>query len=65
LGVNPATLRNWIEAGSSTASLESAAESADVKRLERENTELRRANEILTAWAYVGDRCQAPVSSTR
>ena len=60
LGVNPATLRNWIEVGSSPASAESTAESAEVRRLKRENAELRRANEIRkTASAYVGDRCQA------
>ena len=53
LGVNPATLRNWIEAGSSPASAESTAESAEVRRLKRENAELRRANEILkTASAF-------------
>ena len=53
LGVNPATLRNWIEAGSSSTSPESSAESAEVKRLKRENAELRRANEILkTASAF-------------
>lgn len=53
LGVNPATLRNWIEAGSSPSSPESTAESAEVRRLKRENAELRRANEILkTASAF-------------
>ena len=47
------TLRNWIEAGSSPASAESTAESAEVRRLKRENAELRRANEILkTASAF-------------
>ncbi|GAA3522429.1 hypothetical protein GCM10022294_35560 [Dietzia aurantiaca] len=54
LGVNPATLRNWIEAGSSPAPAESTAESAEVRRLKRENAELRRANEILkTASAFL------------
>ena len=53
LGVNPATLRNWIEAGSSPSAPESTAESAQVKRLTRENAELRRSNEILkTASAF-------------
>ncbi|PAY21728.1 hypothetical protein CEY15_17370 [Dietzia natronolimnaea] len=53
LGVNPATLRNWIEAESSPSSPESTAESAEVRRLKRENAELRRANEILkTASAF-------------
>ncbi|GAA1702550.1 transposase [Dietzia cercidiphylli] len=50
LGVNPATLRNWIEAGSSPALAESTAESAEVRRLKRENAELRRANEILKSF---------------
>ena len=49
----PATLRNWIEAGSNPSSPESTAESAEVRRLKRENAELRRANEILkTASAF-------------
>lgn len=53
LGMNPATLRNWIETGSSPLSAESTTESAEVKRLKRENAELRRANEILkTASAF-------------
>lgn len=53
LGVNPATLRNWIEAGSSPSSPESTAESAEVRRLKRENAELRRGCEILkTASAF-------------
>ena len=34
-------------------------------KLRKENAELKRANEILkTASAYVGDRCQAGVSSS-
>jgi transposase len=37
-------------------------EREELKRLRRENLELRRANEILkAASAYVGDRCQVPV----
>ena len=53
LGVNPATLRNWVEAGSPASSPQAAAESAEVKRLKRELAELRRANEILkTASAF-------------
>ena len=50
---NPPTLRNWIEAGSNPSSPESTSESAEVRRLKRENVELRRANEILkTASAF-------------
>ena len=53
LGVNPATLRNWVEAGSTPAPAATSAESAELKRLKRENAELRRANEILkTASAF-------------
>ncbi len=52
LGVKPATLRNWIEAGA-PVSAQTEAESAEVKRLKREVAELRRANEILkTASAF-------------
>jgi transposase-like protein len=52
LDINPATLRNWIEAdkraaystgGSTTTSADDAAE---LSRLRQENAELRRANEI-------------------
>lgn len=51
--MNPAPLRNWIEAGSSPSPAESTAEFAEVKRLKRENDELRRAHEILkTASAF-------------
>ena len=59
LDINPATLRNWIEAdkraarspgGSPTTSADDAAE---LSRLRQENAELRRANEILkTASAF-------------
>lgn len=53
LGVKPATLRNWVEAGSPSSSSQATAESAEVKRLKREVAELRRANEILkTASAF-------------
>ena len=51
LGINPATLRNWIEDTAQSAVV--VDESAEVKRLKRENAELRRANEILkTASAF-------------
>ena len=59
LDINPATLRNWIEAdkrvahstgGSTTTSTDDVAE---LSRLRQENAELRRANEILkTASAF-------------
>jgi transposase len=58
LDINPATLRNWIEAeqratapaGAATDDSDTAAE---MRRLRQENAELRRANEILkTASAF-------------
>lgn len=58
LGVNAATLRNWVEdtersEGSRAPVPARAAESEEVKALRRENAELRRANEILkTASAF-------------
>ncbi|GAA4824157.1 hypothetical protein GCM10023353_36420 [Tomitella cavernea] len=56
-GINPATLRNWIDAdeatGSSTGAEPGSSVSAELKALRRENAELRRANEILkTASAF-------------
>lgn len=47
LGVNPAMLRNWVEASLPAASSQSVVKSTELKRLKRENAELRRANEIL------------------
>ena len=56
LGINPETLRYWVrrdEAGHrATAGAQPASASAEAARiaeLERENRELRRANEILRA----------------
>ena len=58
LDINPATLRNWIEAeqraatpaGAGTDDSDAAVE---MRRLRQENAELRRANEILkTASAF-------------
>jgi transposase-like protein len=56
LGILPDTLRGWckqaeIDAGLSPGT--TSAESEELKRLRRENAELRRANEILqTASAF-------------
>lgn len=52
LGVSGETLRKWVrqaevDAGARAGS--SSEESAELKRLRRENAELRRANEILKA----------------
>jgi len=51
LGINPATLRNWVRREDASASPASvlAGESVEAEnaRLRRENAKLRRANEIL------------------
>jgi transposase-like protein len=59
LDINPATLRNWIEAEERAARPDdpnapnSADDAAELRRLRVENAELRRANEILkTASAF-------------
>jgi transposase len=59
LDINPATLRNWIEAEKRAArptgpdATDSADDAAELRRLRAENAELRRANEILkTASAF-------------
>ena len=52
LGVNPETLRNWVEKAEVDSGQRPGTTSDDKKRiteLERENRELRRANEILKA----------------
>lgn len=52
LGVNPETLRKWqrrAEVDAGTRPGMTSEEHAEVKRLKRENAELRRANEILKA----------------
>ena len=59
LDINPATLRNWIEADERATrpagrdAADSADDAAELRRLRQENAELRRANEILkTASAF-------------
>lgn len=58
LDIPPATLRNWIEAEERAANGvarigDETVDVEEVKRLRRENAELRRANEILkTASAF-------------
>jgi transposase len=52
LGINPETLRNWVEKAEVDSGLRQGTTSDDRKRiaeLEREVRELRRANEILKA----------------
>lgn len=59
LGINAATLRNWIEADeraarpAGAASANTVDDATELRRLRQENAELRRANEILkTASAF-------------
>jgi transposase-like protein len=55
LDINPATLRNWIEAEqqAAAAATDDSDTAAEMRRLRQENAELRRANEILkTASAF-------------
>ena len=58
LDLNPATLRNWVEAEERAArpagpTTNSADDAAELRRLRQEVAELRRANEILkTASAF-------------
>jgi transposase len=56
LGINPATLRNWVEREEIDAGVRpgtTSEDAAELARLRRENAELRRANEILkTASAF-------------
>jgi transposase len=52
LGVHPEALRGWVkqaEVGGGTRAGTSAADQLRIAELERENRELRRANEILKA----------------
>ena len=58
LDINPATLRNWIEAeqrvtAPAGAGADDSDTAAELRRLRQENAELRRANDILkTASAF-------------
>jgi transposase len=58
LDINPATLRNWIEAeqragAPAGAGSDDSDGAVEMRRLRQENAELRRANEILkTASAF-------------
>ena len=51
LDINPATIRNWIEAQERAVGTRAddarVVESQEIRDLKRENAELRRANEIL------------------
>jgi transposase len=69
VGVNADTLRGWCKQAAIDAGERPGTTTGDatrIKQLEAENRELKRANEILlAASAYVGDRCQVPVLSSR
>jgi transposase len=56
LDINPATLRNWVERHETEVGERpglTQADSDELRRLRKENAELRRANEILkTASAF-------------
>lgn len=58
LDINPATLRNWIEGADKSSEPaggggKDVVDPAEFRRLQKENAELRRANEILkTASAF-------------
>ena len=59
LDINPATLRNWVEAEqraarpAGTGTTNCSDDAAELRQLRQENAELRRANEILkTASAF-------------
>nr|WP_164519642.1 transposase [Nocardioides ferulae] len=68
LGMHPETLRNWVRQAEVDGGVRpgtTTAEAERIAKLEQENRELRRANHILrTSAAYVGDRCQAVLSSS-
>ena len=52
LGINPETLRNWVRQAEVDEGQRAGTTTADherIRELERENRELRRANEILKA----------------
>ena len=69
LGIGSETLRGWIEREEVNAGERPGvpdSESETVRTLGKGKPGLKRANEILkVASAYVGDRCQVPVSSRR
>ncbi|MGQ0368097.1 transposase [Leucobacter sp. Z1108] len=66
LGVGPETLRKWrrrAEIDSGVRPGVTSEESVELKRLKRENAELRRANEILrTASAFFAAELDRPMT---
>ncbi|MCA1681780.1 MAG: IS3 family transposase [Actinobacteria bacterium] len=71
LDINPATLRNWIEADERAARppgppADDSVDTAELRRLRQENAELRRANEILkTASAFFGSGGARPSTQVK
>jgi transposase len=69
LGMNAETLRKWLRQAEVDAGQRpgvTSGEAAEIRALKRKNAELERTIEILkAATAYVGDRCQVPVWSSR
>jgi len=65
LGPNPETVRNWVrqaERDTGRRAGPTSDELSELKRLKRENAELRRANDILVPVA-AGSRGQCNISS--
>ena len=64
LGIGPETLRSWVRRADRDAVAASGASTAEARRiaeLERENRELRRANDILkAAAAFFGAELDRP-----
>jgi transposase len=65
LGLGPETLRKWLrqaEVDAGTRPGVTSEESAEIRRLRRENAELRRANEILkSASAFFAAELDRPL----
>lgn len=66
LGVSAETVRKWVRQAEVNAGLRpgvSESESVEIRRLKKENQELRRANEILrTASAFFAAELDRPAS---
>jgi transposase len=66
LGVGPETLRKWVRQAEINAGLRpgvTESDNVEIRRLKKENLELRRANEILrTASAFFAAELDRPAS---